>query len=478
MSSLVITKQTGNFFSLVLDGGDAIISEQNRLTTIGNFCNFKTANGANLVLKQNILYSEITIITGVSHVPTSVNDLWISLLDAGFFDGLGGGGSITPTRFTDLLDTFTSYIGKDGQILVVNESEQKIETIAISLFTEADKTKLDGIETGAQVNVNADWNETNPASKKFIENKPELNTIDYAKLVYFNNLDPNIATIFSEDTPPVTNDPSLEEDSDNLYIGTNASTWVWDSVISLYKTKQISNTSNFYTQGTTIDAGASKTSNIEREGGISIGGFITSLLGYFVNRNGSNTPQVGGFFNFSNAVGSNSMMWQLNASNGLDLWAYVSSTWTKIATFTNAGNLTANNLSGTNTGDETTASLKTKIDEYLGFACSDEVSNLATGLVTTFRMPYAMTLTGVRISLTTAPTISSVIVDVKQGGTSIFSTLVSIDSGELTSVTAATPAVISTTALTDDSLMTIHITQIGSGDTGKGLKLVLSGKKS
>lgn len=177
MSSLVITKQTGNFFSLVLDGGDAIISEQNRLTTIGNFCNFKTANGANLILKQNILYSEITIIDGSSHIPTSINDLWISLLDAGFFDGLGGGGSITPTRFTDLLDTFSSYIGKDGQILVVNESEQKIETIAISLFTDADKTKLDGIETDAQVNVNADWNETNPASKKFIENKPDFSAI-------------------------------------------------------------------------------------------------------------------------------------------------------------------------------------------------------------------------------------------------------------------------------------------------------------
>jgi len=40
MSSLVITKQTGNFFSLVLDGGSPIISEQNRLTTIGNLCNF------------------------------------------------------------------------------------------------------------------------------------------------------------------------------------------------------------------------------------------------------------------------------------------------------------------------------------------------------------------------------------------------------------------------------------------------------
>lgn len=478
MSSLVITKQTGNFFSLVLDSGDAIISEQNRLTTIGNFCNFKTANGANLVLKQNILYSEITIITGVSHVPTSVNDLWISLLDAGFFDGLGGGGSITPTRFTELSDTFTSYIGKDGQVLVVNESEQKIETIAISLFTAEDKTKLDNIEAESQKNVQANWEETDPESDAYIANKPPIVPNEYATLVYVNDLSPNTATIFDIVTPPITNDDDLKEDSNNLYIGTDLSNWIWDSIISLYKTEQVLDTSNFNYTGTTIPAGNNKTADIERSGGISIGGYISSLLGYFVNRNGSNTAQIGGFFNFSNAVGSNSMMWQLNASNGLDLWAYVSSTWTKIATFTNAGNLTANNLSGTNTGDETTASLKTKIDEYLGFACSDEVSNLATGLVTTFRMPYAMTLTGVRISLTTAPTISSVIVDVKQGGTSIFSTLVSIDSGELTSVTAATPAVISTTALTDDSLMTIHITQIGSGDTGKGLKLVLSGKKS
>jgi len=135
-------------------------------------------------------------------------------------------------------------------------------------------------------------------------------------------------------------------------------------------------------------------------------------------------------------------------------------------------------LSGSNTGDETTASLKPKILETIGFACSDEISAITTGLKVTFRMPYAMTLTSVRISLTTAATIGSFIVDVKQNGTSIFSTLVSIDATELTSTTAAIPAVISTTLLTDDSLMTIHVTQIGSGDAGKGLKLLLIGNKS
>lgn len=39
-------------------------------------------------------------------------------------------------------------------------------------FTLALLQKLNEIEAGAQVNVNADWNNTTPSSKKFIENKP------------------------------------------------------------------------------------------------------------------------------------------------------------------------------------------------------------------------------------------------------------------------------------------------------------------
>jgi len=188
MSSLVITKETGNFFSLVLDGGSPIISEQNRLTTIGNLCNFKTANGANLILKQNILYSEITIITGGSHVPTSIQDLWASLIDAGFFDGLGSGsGGTGAENFTELLDTFNTYIGRDGQVLVVNESMQRIETVEISLFTPEEKAKLEGIETGAQVNVQSDFNISDPANPAFIKNQPPqllnaVGTFHYADL--------------------------------------------------------------------------------------------------------------------------------------------------------------------------------------------------------------------------------------------------------------------------------------------------------
>ena len=132
MSSLIITKQTGNFFSLALNSEEVVISDQNRLTTVGNFCHFKTANGANIVKEQNVLFSEITLITSGSATFASVNALWVGLINAGFFDGLGtggGGGGGGASDFTDLGDTFPSYLGRNGQTLIINESQQRIESV-------------------------------------------------------------------------------------------------------------------------------------------------------------------------------------------------------------------------------------------------------------------------------------------------------------------------------------------------------------
>jgi hypothetical protein len=115
----------------------------------------------------------------------------------------------------------------------------------------------------------------------------------------------------------------------------------------------------------------------------------------------------------------------------------------------------------------------------LVIACSDETSNLTTGTAkVTFRMPYAMTLSSVRASVNTAPTGSTLIVDINEGGSTILSTKLSIDASELTSTTAATAAVISDTALADDASITIDIDQIGSTIAGKGLKVVLKGTRA
>ena len=117
--------------------------------------------------------------------------------------------------------------------------------------------------------------------------------------------------------------------------------------------------------------------------------------------------------------------------------------------------------------------------EYLVCAASDETTALTTGTAkVTFRMPYAMTLSAVRCSLTTAQTSGSIFtVDINGGGTSILSTKLTIDNTEKTSTTAATAAVISDTALSDDTEITIDIDQVGDG-TAKGLKITLIGTRA
>jgi hypothetical protein len=90
-------------------------------------------------------------------------------------------------------------------------------------------------------------------------------------------------------------------------------------------------------------------------------------------------------------------------------------------------------------------------------------------------MPRAVTLSAVRASLTTAQASGTIFtVDINEGGVSILSTKLTIDNTETTSTTAATPSVISDTALADDSEITIDIDQIGNG-TAAGLKVYLIG---
>ena len=112
-------------------------------------------------------------------------------------------------------------------------------------------------------------------------------------------------------------------------------------------------------------------------------------------------------------------------------------------------------------------------------ACSDETTLLTTGTKVTFRLPYAFTLTAVRASLTTAATGGDLLtVDINEAGSTILSTKITIEASETTSVTAATPAVISDTSLADNAQITIDIDQVGNTAAGKGLKVTLIGSKT
>lgn len=111
-------------------------------------------------------------------------------------------------------------------------------------------------------------------------------------------------------------------------------------------------------------------------------------------------------------------------------------------------------------------------------ACSDESTPLVTAsAIVTFRMPRAVTLSAVRASLKTAAATGTFTVDIKENGTTILSTLITIDATEKTSVTAAVPPVISDTALADDAEITVDITDDADG-AAVGLKIVLIGVRA
>jgi hypothetical protein len=104
----------------------------------------------------------------------------------------------------------------------------------------------------------------------------------------------------------------------------------------------------------------------------------------------------------------------------------------------------------------------------------DESTALTTGTgEIKFRMPFAATLLAVRANVNTAPTGSTLIVDINEAGVSVLGTKLSIDASELTSTTAASAATITDSSLADDAEISIDIDQIGSTVAGAGLKVSL-----
>lgn len=83
----------------------------------------------------------------------------------------------------DILPAYeTSYFvpGTDGNMSTILPLStftrlKSIRDLSIAeVFTEAMKTKLEGIQAGAEVNVQADWNVTNQNSDAYIKNKPTV----------------------------------------------------------------------------------------------------------------------------------------------------------------------------------------------------------------------------------------------------------------------------------------------------------------
>lgn len=123
--------------------------------------------------------------------------------------------------------------------------------------------------------------------------------------------------------------------------------------------------------------------------------------------------------------------------------------------------------------------LATAFPWELTFALGDEdtpIAATATGVIS-FRMPYAVTLTAVRMSVASGTTTGVLTADINEAGSTILSTKLTIDATETTSVTAATPVVISDATIADDAVITVDWDGIGDG-TAVGAKITMYGTRS
>lgn len=86
------------------------------------------------------------------------------------------------SNWTESDSSSVSYIQNKPQNLVQDASYVHTD----NNFTTAEKTKLDGIESGAEVNVQSDWSQTDNSADDYIKNKPQ-NLVQDASYVHTDN---------------------------------------------------------------------------------------------------------------------------------------------------------------------------------------------------------------------------------------------------------------------------------------------------
>ena len=112
-------------------------------------------------------------------------------------------------------------------------SNKSILDATTASYTTAEKSKLSGIETGAEVNVQADWNESNTASSAYIKNKPTIPA----------DLSGTVVTL--DGTQTITGEKTFENVFNVNILGNNTTKLTADgNTISLFSRENPSRTTN------------------------------------------------------------------------------------------------------------------------------------------------------------------------------------------------------------------------------------------
>lgn len=156
-----------------------------------------------------------------SNQPSSTNVLWARPVDGGLLLYVYNNGRWCPVNLPDDKGTGTTaddglmslnadnirYLMPDGSTTSLSEYvktlDNQYETLNSTLsekvdketgkglstndYTTTEKNKLAGIASGAEVNVQSDWKETNTSSDTYIKNKPTIPTVPTAVSAFTND---------------------------------------------------------------------------------------------------------------------------------------------------------------------------------------------------------------------------------------------------------------------------------------------------
>jgi hypothetical protein len=117
------------------------------------------------------------------------------------------------------------------------------ETSTNKHFTASDEIKLDNIESGAQVNVQSDWNSTDTGSDAYIRNKPTLITENtHLDTASFDNTTRDLSLNMTDPTSTIT--VNIPESGDASTYVDSASFNSSDGVLTLTRTDEVTVTAD------------------------------------------------------------------------------------------------------------------------------------------------------------------------------------------------------------------------------------------
>ena len=239
-NTLLINKLTGGYFQFVLNGdtANAVRGIKNDLLAVGEQLHFKTGNGANIIKEQFIYPADLTIVASGTFTFTNVDQVWTKLIEIGYFDWINSGGSGTgASRFDDLLDTF-KYTGRDGQAVIVNESQQKLQTF--ELYNYRTFTDLEDTPDLLLANKMVATNETGTAL--IFKNLPE-DPVNYLNSIGFFDYN-DLATQTVAISVTANTDTKLTNDTLGAYTNINYPPYgvssLWDATTNRFNFSQLS----------------------------------------------------------------------------------------------------------------------------------------------------------------------------------------------------------------------------------------------